>query len=202
MFRAIECRYFRGEKAIWVPEVKLGDRGNIDYVAALPNGNHDLDDFICVEIQANGTTGTPWPQIEYFRNMYTMKGAPTSEYGFNSANEYTKTLTQQLLKKGVLIEKWNKRIVVVIQDSGVDYIIRQGGGIRQYRQDDTVHFMPFSMHYQEHKWELSLSEKEYSADIRGIIKSLMSEGETPISLDDFQNQILEKGDREKLWPWS
>ena len=202
VFKTIEDRYFGGREATWVPEVSLGDRGNIDYVAALPNGKRDLDDFLCVEIQANGTTGTPWPRIEHFRTRHTMKGAPKATYGFNWANEYTKTLTQQLLKKGRLIEGWKKKIVVVIQDSGIDYIRKQGQGVRDYHKEDSVHFMPFSMEYQCDKWVLSISHKEYSANMDGIIQSLTSESIDPISVDEFQQQILEKGDRAKLWPWS
>lgn len=201
VFKTIEDRYFEGKKAVWVPEVSLGDRGNIDYVVALPNGDQDLDDFLCVEIQANGTTGTPWPAIEHFRTEHTMEDAPDSKYGFNWANEYTKTLTQQLLKKGQLIEKWKKKIVVVIQDSGIDYIRKQGQGVNEYNKEDTVHFIPFSMNYQADKWVLSISPKEYSANMNGIIQSLTSASKVPISLDEFQRQILEKGDRFNLWPW-
>ena len=202
VFRTIESQYFGDRDVKWVPEVSLGDRGNVDYVAALPNGNRDLDDFLCVEFQANGTTGTPWEAIEYFRNRYTMQDAPKTKYGFNWANEYTKTLTQQLLKKGALIEKWGRKIVVVLQDSGMDYIIRQGQGVRDYQEDDTVHFLPFTLGYEGNRWELSASDQEYSANMDGIIRSLTSESEAPISVDDFKQQILDKGDRHKMWPWN
>lgn len=202
VFKAIEDRYFSGRGVTWVPEVSLGDRGSIDYVVALTNGNRDLDDFLCVEIQANGTTGTPWPGVNYFRNKYVMKDAPKSTYGFNWANEYTKTLTQQLLKKGTLIEAWGKKIIVIIQDSGIDYIRDQGKGVRDHRDNDSVHFMPFSMDYRGGRWELSVSGRFYSADMDGIRKSLTSEKEEPISINDFQNQILAKGNQEGLWPWN
>ena len=202
VFRTIEERYFEGRNATWIPEVSLGDRGNIDYVVALPNGNHDLDDFLCVEIQANGTTGTPWAEIEHFRTKHTMRGAPKTQYGFNWANEFTKTLTQQLLKKGRLIDQWDKKIVVVIQDSGIDYIKEQGQGVRNYREDDPIHFMPFRMDYEDNHWMLSASSQEYSADMDGIIKSLTSESENPISVDEFKQRILDKGERNKIWPWN
>ena len=201
VFKTIEDRYFSGRKAIWVPEVSLGDRGNIDYVAVLPNGNRELDNFVCVEIQANGTTGSPWPAIEHFRAKHTMKGVPPATYGFNWANEYTKTLTQQLLKKGTLIEKWNKKIVVVIQDSGIDYIKKQGRGVRDYDENDSIHFMPFIMNYKRNKWRLSKSHREYSSNMDGIIQLLASESEDPVSMETFQQQILEKGEKSSLWPW-
>ncbi len=202
VFRTIEEQYFGGRKAIWVPEVSLGDRGNIDYVAALPNENNDLEDFLCVEIQANGTTGTPWAGIYHFRTKHTMKGAPQTEYGFNWANEFTKTLTQQLLKKGTLIEQWNKKIVVVLQDSGLDYIKNQGQGVRNYHESDSVHFMPFSMDYKDNHWTLSALSQKYSANMDGIIKSLTSESEDPISIEEFKQRILNKGEQNKIWPWN
>ena len=62
--------------------------------------------------------------------------------------------------------------------------------------------MPFSMRYEHDKWLLSKSLKEYSANMDGIIKLLTSESEDPVSMEAFQQQIREKGEKARMWPWS
>ena len=198
LFRTIEERYFNGRRVVWIPEVALGDRGYVDYVAAVPNGNRDLIDFLCVEIQANGTTGTPWPAIEHFRKTYSLADAPVSTYGFNWSNEFTKTLSQQLLKKGSLIEKWGKKIVVVIQDSSLDYIRNRSQGLDEYTERDSIHFLPVEMDYQNDRWVLSVSSQQYSTDVAGIIQSLTNTSDSGFTVDEFQERIIEKGTRDGL----
>lgn len=73
IFKVIEKDYFgalaNGEKIVWIPEVSLGVAGSVDYVALKIKQNGRIDttnDFVCVEVQAAGTTGTPWPAfLEY-----------------------------------------------------------------------------------------------------------------------------------------
>ena len=55
------------ETIVWASEVSIGTAGSVDYVAArakrLDNGYDIQSDFVCVELQAAGTTGTPWQAI-------------------------------------------------------------------------------------------------------------------------------------------
>lgn len=202
VFRTIEEQYFPNKNVKWVKEVQLGDRGSIDYVAAVPNGNKDLDDFLCVEFQAGGTTGTPWGGIEYFREKYTVEGMPDVRYGINWANEFIKTMMQQINKKGSLIEEWNRQIVIVIQDVGMDYIRTQGGGIGDFDPEKTVQFLPFKLDYMNCGWNLTPS-KLYSADMAGVREALLSsKSDTEITEEMFEKKILEKGERDRIWEWN
>ena len=201
VFRSIEEQYFPGQKVKWIKEVKLGDRGSIDYVAAIPNGSGNLNDFLCVEFQAAGTTGTPWPGIEHFRVHHTAEGMPDMKYGINWANEYVKTLMQQINKKGSLIEEWGKKIVVVIQDAGIEYIMSQGKGIGEFDMSKSVHFLSFKLDYTNSGWTLTPS-KRYSADMKGIKEVLISEGGKKVTAEAFEEKILKKGEKDKVWDWS
>lgn len=131
----------------WVKEVAIGKAGSVDYVATICNGSK-VHDFLCVEFQAAGTTGTPWDAVE----EYIAHGAfsrTSYNYGINWANQYLKTMMQQVLKKGKIISHWNRQIVFVLQDVGMDYIVNSGSGIKSPSSpDDSVQFFPlpwFSM---------------------------------------------------------
>lgn len=199
MFETIERKYFPEKNVSWVSEVSLGNRGVVDFVATVLNGNQSLDDFLCVEIQANGTTGTPWGAVNHWRTHHTLEGAPKIKYGFNWANEFTKTLTQQLFKKGTLLNEWNKKLVVVIQDLSMDYIMKQGKGISSYDPQLPIQFHPFKLEYKRGKWVMVESSILYSASIDGIIQSLTSEGSEITSKHDFERLIMEKAVKQGVW---
>ena len=101
----------------------MGSAGSIDY--ALAKVKHvtptKVEDFICIEFQAAGTTGTPWEAVLDFQQarQFTRRNY---EYGINWANEFAKAMMQQVYKKGMVVESWNKRIVFVLQDVGMRYL--------------------------------------------------------------------------------
>jgi hypothetical protein len=74
-----------------------------------------------VEFQAAGTTGTPWEAVLDFQKSRKFS-KQTYNYGINWANEFAKTMMQQVYKKGMVVESWNKRIVFVMQDVGMEYL--------------------------------------------------------------------------------
>lgn len=201
VFETIENHYFLGKNVKWISEVSLGDRGSVDFVAAVPNRNRDLDEFLCVEFQANGTTGTPWNAVEYWRENHTLEGAPKTKYGFNWANELVKTMTQQILKKGSLLDEWGQKLVVVLQDSSMEYILKQGKGISKHHSDMPIQFQPFKLEYKQGSWVLVASDQLYSASMDGIIEVLTSERGKKIEKKDFEESILKRGQRQNVWNW-
>jgi len=181
------------KKVKWVKEVAIGKAGSVDYVATVYEDGA-VKDFLCVEFQAGGTTGTPWQAIE----EYKQHGKFLSEsykYGINWANQYLKTMMQQVLKKGKIVSSWGRHIVFVLQDVGMDYILQSGRGIKnRYDKGDPVQFFPFSLNFNEaqNRWILEPSGKMYSATLQGIQRILGGAEDMPTE-DDFKHTIAGKG---------
>lgn len=208
VFEALEAEFFPGAGEVsWVREVNLGTVGSFDYVAVAPRRGIDFStDYVCVEIQAAGTIGTPWGAIKHYRENLSLDGVGPVNYGINWANEFIKTMMQQILKKGSVISSWGRgrKIVVVIQDLGMDYILKQGSGIREHRESDPFQFRPFSMRIDAgDQWALKPSGKKFSADLRGIVKSMSSAGAGKIPAEEeFLLQIARKGARDGVLPFT
>ena len=147
VFNTIEKLYFGnlpdGYRVKWAPEVSCGVAGSIDFVAAAMKEGH-IDDFVCVEFQAAGTTGTPWPAVLDFKRTGRFE-RKAYKYGINWANEFIKTMMQQVYKKGMVIQYWGKKIVFVIQDVGLDYIqhVTDAHDLHDARDNDAIHFCTF-----------------------------------------------------------
>ncbi len=208
VFNALEAEFFpSAERVYWVREVNLATIGSFDYVAIAAHSEIVIStNYICVEIQAAGTTGTPWGAIKHYRDNLSLDGAEPVTYGINWANEYIKTMMQQIYKKGSVISAWDRgrKIVIALQDIGMDYILKQGSGIRDHCENDPFQFRPFSMYIDANdQWALKPSEKKYSADLSGIVQSLSSTGEGNIPAEEeFLLQIAKKGARDGVLPFT
>ena len=183
----------------WVPEVAMGLAGSVDYVLAKSKREDPavIDDFICVEVQAAGTVGTPWEAILDFQNG----GAFTQQnydYGINWANEYAKTMMQQVYKEGMILESWGKRLVVVLQDVGMKYL-RSGlndiSGLNDpANDDDLIQFYTMRMVWEEvgNKWEFVPAEI-LGSNLEGVRKMLAGSAEdNRITLQGFCDNIIRR----------
>lgn len=189
----INTAYFQNlsadETTYWVSEVSMGQTtGSVDYVAVRVKTQENMrfvEDFICVEFQAAGTTGTPWQAILDFRESGQFK-QDSYKYGINWANEFAKTMMQQAYKKGLVIEAWGKKIVFVIQDIAMAYLGNAYDitGLRENDQSGSVHFHTFKMVWNEtsNRWE-QRPDKHFSTDTEGIRKILGG-----LAKDDFPTQ--------------
>ena len=183
----------------WVPEVSIGLGGSVDYVlakfkTATPTV---IEDFICIEFQAAGTTGTPWEAVLEFQSTRQFtKG--NYKYGINWANEFGKTMMQQVYKKGMITESWNKRIVFVLQDVGMSYL-KSGAynttGLRDPASyEDPIQFYTMRMQWDDgtHKWSL-IPCGVVGTDLEGIRKMLSgSESDDYITMGGFLQNIRRK----------
>lgn len=166
------------ETVYWVSEISMGQAtGSVDFVAVrieeLEN-TRIVKDFICVELQAAGTTGTPWQAILDFRETGQFK-QDKYKYGINWANEFAKTMMQQAYKKGLIIETWNKKIIFVLQDIAMAYL-GNTYDITGLRENDTtghIQFYTFKMVWNEilSIWKQQ-PDKYFSTDSDGIRKIL------------------------------
>ena len=175
----------------WASEVSCGGAGSIDFVAAKIKGE-EIEDFLCVEVQTAGTTGTPWDAVKDFKQTGGFQ-EKRYNYGINWANQFIKTMMQQVYKKGMVITSWGKKIVFVIQDVALAYIqsTTDAQDLHEARDNDAIHFCTFQMVWNENSkaWQLEF-DKQVSTDIEGIRKILggAHEDEFP-TISEFENNI-------------
>ena len=183
----------------WVPEVSIGLGGSIDYVLAKFKKATPtvVEDFVCIEFQAAGTTGTPWEAVLDFKQTRQFTQG-NYKYGINWANEFAKTMIQQVYKKGVIVSSWHKRIVFVLQDVGMAYL-RAGAydttGLREPATfKDLIQFYTMGMRWDDQTgaWIL-MPNSIFGCDLEGIRKILSgSESAASITLEGFIGNISNK----------
>lgn len=195
MFETIRKKYLSNWKNVkWVQEVNIGVGGNVDYVAVEVDSHDRVTDFLCIEIQAAGTTGTPYPYVRELLNDGHFSGVKHS-YGINWANEFSKTMMQQAYKKGKIVESWGRKIVFVLQDLAIEYLQYSSdcSMLTDYNPTFPVDFCSFKLQWKNSKWTLSFDNIR-STTIDGI--NLLLGGakisEYPTE-DEFIENIIKKG---------
>ena len=198
LFDAIKKQYLSNwsEPVEWVTEVNIGVGGNVDYVAVQRNSNDEITDFLCVEFQAGGTTGTPWQAVLDFKKSrkFSQDNYP---YGINWANEFMKTMMQQVYKKGKIIDHWHRKIVFVVQDVALTYLRKavDTSDLHPANSQDPIHFCTFKLNWNKKfaKWDLIFHEK-VSTDLDGINRILGGAGsERYLTQEEFKQNIIKKG---------
>jgi hypothetical protein len=185
----------------WIAEVNMGVGGSIDYICNTKDKSGKIVDFLCIKIQAAGTTGTPYPAItdimqtgHYRRDAY--------HYGINWANEFSKTMMQQAYKKGEIVNYWGRKIVFILQDLGLQYLQSTcyTSRLQHAAKDMPVDFCTFKMNWCEtiNAWELTF-DKIVSTDIEGI-NCMLGGAPTEMYLteDEFIANIIKKGIADKI----
>ena len=184
----------------WIPEVSIGVGGSIDYVAVELGNNNEIVNFQCVELQAAGTTGTPYPAVVDIKKFGKFQ-KESYKYSINWANEFLKTMMQQAYKKGKIVKSWNKKIIFAIQDVGMKYIQKYTDCSLLMPADASlpVDFCTFRMAWTEDgMWNL-LFDKIYSTSVEGVNRMIGGAGEDQfLTEDEFKQNILKKGLQDKL----
>jgi hypothetical protein len=196
VFTSIQKKYLSHWTNIhWVSEVTIGVGGNVDYVAVtFDEATKEIRDFLCVEFQAAGTTGSPWQAVLDLKEHGQFK-SNSYRYGINWANEFMKTMMQQVYKKGKIIEVWDHKIIFVVQDIAIKYLKRyvDTSLLRPARDEDPIHFCTYKMVWNDTRWELDFDEA-VSTDLDGINRILGgADKEHYPTVDDFKRSILRKG---------
>ena len=103
-------------------EVQMEGFGNVDFVIAEIDDENNVSDFISCELQAVDLTGTVWPSYEAI-----ISGEKTTRvkkpYGPNWKN-VSKRFIRQLIDKGFYHQRWDAKIVAILQDEVYDYFKR------------------------------------------------------------------------------
>lgn len=195
MFETIRQKYLSNWKNVkWVQEVNIGVGGNVDYVAIEVDEFDRVKDFLCVEIQAAGTTGTPYPYVKELleHGKYTGK---SHTYGINWANEFTKTMMQQAYKKGKIAEYWHRKIVFVVQNLAMEYLQATSdcSKLEDYNPEYPVDFCSFNLRWNGENWTLAFDNIK-STTIDGVNRIIggAKVDEYPTE-EEFIKNIIKKG---------
>lgn len=196
MFETIREKYLSHWKNVkWIQEVNIGVGGNVDYVAVEVDEFDRVKDFLCVEIQAAGTTRSPYPYVkELLENGYY--SGKTYTYGINWANEFSKTMMQQAYKKGKIVEHWKRKIVFVVQNLAMDYIqaVSDCSMLEDYNPNFPVDFCSFDLQWvDDSHWSLVFDNIK-STTIEGVNRIIggAAVDEYPTEVD-FVRNIIKKG---------
>lgn len=197
LFETIREKYLGSWKNVeWIPEVNIGVGGSVDYVAVTRDQKGRILDFLCVELQAAGTTGSPYQAIlDYKKHERFLQDS--YRYGINWANEFSKTMMQQAYKKGKIVEHWHRKIVFAVQDVAMDFIRSSSNTSRLTKSDNSlpVDFCTFKLVWSEthSAWKMHFDDI-MSTDIEGINLIL---GGADVDLypteKDFILNIVKKG---------
>lgn len=203
MFETIREKYLSHWNNVkWVQEVNIGVGGNVDYVAVEIDDENNITDFLCVEIQAAGTTGTPYPAVRSYIETGSFANSKYI-YGINWANEFSKTMMQQAYKKGKIVESWGRKIVFVVQDVAMDYIKSTSDCSLLVPSDHSlpVDFCSFYLKWVPEltEWKLHFNKIE-STSIEGVNRILggASVNEYLTEAEFIQN-IIKKGFQDRIF---
>ena len=101
--------------------------GSVDYLLVLAaSSNRQVKDFVGIELQALDTTGTIWPARHAFldaRGIATEPIPPQKAFGMNWKMT-AKTILVQLNHKIATFEALGKKLVLVLQDHLMRYMVR------------------------------------------------------------------------------
>ena len=148
-----------------------------------------------MEIQAAGTSGTPYPYVKELLTDGHFSGKRYS-YGINWANEFSKTMMQQAYKKGRILESWGRKIVFVVQDLAMEYLKNtvDCSLLTSSNASSPVDFCSFSLLSDDNNcWQLKFDQIQ-STTIAGIDLMLggASVNEYPTE-EEFIANIIRKG---------
>ncbi len=173
--------------------------GSVDYViASVRNGT--VVDFVGLELQALDTTGTLWPQRQQFLKSVGVEVSgdlPLKKaYGINWKMT-AKTTLVQLHHKIRTFENLNKHLVLVLQESLLNYMRQEFSfeHVHSARIGDPMHSHVYALQEIDNQLRLNMISR-FSTDANGIALCLglqISPGiELEAILSRLQARISEK----------
>jgi hypothetical protein len=170
--------------------------GSIDYcLISVRNGRPR--DFVGIELQTMDTTGTVWPQRQRFLREHKVRvkrahADSTKTFGINWKMT-AKTILVQLNHKIATFEHLSKRLVLVMQDSLLDYMQRQFAfdHIQGVRDGDAMQFHAYELRQEATEFSLRLKQR-LSTDAAGIATCLGLRADSRVELRAILEQIATK----------
>lgn len=178
-----------------VPEITIPG-GSVDYFLASVR-QRKVKDFVGVELQTLDTTGTVWPERQRFLKEVRIN-VPTEDvdcedsYGMNWKMT-AKTILVQLHHKVETFEGLNKKLVLVVQEPLIDYMVRNFSfdHIKEARLGDSMHIHSYRLDDFDGDWRLELAVR-LSTDAAGVSRSLGLQGNAKVELETIIALLEEK----------
>ena len=194
VFRNIAEHHFKTLNNILVfSEVGLKGIGNFDFVMIKHKPmSIEIDDFVVIEFQTGQTTSTG-QLVKAFKDFITIghfNEKLSYGFGINSYDIWKRTFTQ-ILNKGIILEKWEKKIYWVVQDQIFNYFQKK------YRLNNLEynknHSTIFALYDLKNKGDsLSLCPTRiFSSTIDDLFDAFRQNDEIP-PVDKFINRLTIK----------
>lgn len=190
--------YQQGDELHIVSEIEVPG-GKVDFVMVSKRGGRIVD-FVGIELQTLDTTGTVWPERQRLLRDLNVHRDDAEEY---SSDRFSmnwkmsaKTILMQMHHKIGTFQHVNKKLVLVVQDSLLEYMQRRFsfGAMRRPNPQDSAQIHPYrvlpngtgghSIHFAP---ELALS-----TDADGIAACLTMQDESRVELDVILEALEEK----------
>ena len=146
IFRDIAKAHFGSIHNILVfSEVGLPGIGNFDFVMVKHKPlSTVVEDFAVIELQTGQTTSTG-KLVQGFKDLMetgTIAPKATYNFGINTYDIWKRTFTQ-ILNKGIILEKWKRKIFWVVQEPIFEYFRVKYRPSPQYRKASLLIFSSF-----------------------------------------------------------
>lgn len=183
-------RHEPGNEFHLLPEVEVPG-GMVDFVFASVQGGK-IRDFVGIELQTLDTTGTIWPERQRLLDAHGIKVdqrdvRSKSPFGMNWKMS-AKTILVQLHHKVEVFDGWKSRLVLVVQDSLLEYIQREFSlthVANPARVGDVMHFHGYNLNADG---DIRLSVR-LSTDVDGVAAALGRSGSTPPSFQEICERL-------------
>jgi Restriction endonuclease NotI len=154
-----------------IPEIKLGQLGNVDFLVVGLDHTGNVVDFLGLELQTNDTTGSG-PLYDARNDFFAGVLKPSYKYGLNWKMT-AKLVLKQTLDKSAVFMSWQKRYVWAMQDTLLDRM-RGYADMSGFSQANPARHEVFFHAYEvipgEHRYQLRLKER-VGADLEGVAQA-------------------------------
>ncbi len=172
--------------------------GNVDYFLVSAKGGK-VRDFAGVELQTLDTTGTVWPERQ---RLLRELGIPRSDKAEDSTKSFgmnwkmtAKTILMQMHHKVQTFEHLNKKLVLIIQNKLLDYMVREfdfGHLHNPAAIGDSMQFHSYRMDRQPDASHKLALETRLSTDADGMAMCLGLQAEARLELQVVLEALQQK----------
>jgi hypothetical protein len=196
IFRDIAKVHFGSIHNILVfSEVGLTGIGNFDFVMVKHKPlSTVVEDFAVIELQTGQTTSTG-KLVQGFRDFMesgTIAPKATYNFGINTYDIWKRTFTQ-ILNKGIILEKWKRKIFWVVQEPIFEYFrVKYRLGDIKYNSNHSSVFLLYDLKLAGNRLVLSQTQK-YSSTIDSLFEAFRKNDEIP-PVEKFVERLQTKVD--------
>ena len=196
IFRDIAKAHFGSIHNILVfSEVGLPGIGNFDFVMVKHKPlSTVVEDFAVIELQTGQTTSTG-KLVQGFKDLMrsgTLAPKATYNFGINTYDIWKRTFTQ-ILNKGIILEKWKRKIFWVVQEPIFEYFrVKYRLGDIKYDPNHSSVFLLYDLKLTGNRLVLSQTNK-YSSTIDALFEAFRKNDEIP-PVEKFVERLQTKVD--------